>query len=124
MKKSIISSLVIVFLVGLLFPSVGNTIDPFANKYLIKGKNFFTNENYKKAFWYFYVSSSIDRDEPLPWYFLGVTLYELKDYKNSYSSLSWAKYNHIDKIYLHSLNRMMTKCKNNIRSIIVKNSIE
>ncbi len=96
----------------IIFSSVGTfALDISANKYIIKGKNLFRDEKYKEAFWYYYVASSINRDEPEPWYFLGITLYKLGDFKNAHTAFLWAKTNNINENYRRITNQFIVKCK-------------
>jgi tetratricopeptide (TPR) repeat protein len=82
------------------------------NEYLMKGKNSLKDQNFKQAFWYFFVASSLDREEPEPWYFLGHSLYHLKDYRNALAAFQWAKEYDLNDIYLHTANRFIVHCKN------------
>jgi len=80
-------------LLALLFagsPDRALARNPEITPLIVKGKNAIRDERSDRAFWYFYVAGSIDREDPEPWYYLGLALYDLGDYRNAMNAFDWA----------------------------------
>lgn len=71
----------------LVFGLPAAALTPKTGEYLTRGKNALMKKEFDRAFWYFYVASSIDREQPEPWFYLGIALYRLEDYKNAITAL-------------------------------------
>lgn len=85
--------------------------NPELTPYLIKGKNALRDEAPDRAFWYFYVAGSIDREDPEPWHYLGMSLYELGDYRNAADSFRWAFHYGLSENLRKSARDLQTRAK-------------
>lgn len=79
--------------------------------YIIKGKNAIRDGQPDKAFWYFYVAGSIDRQDPLPWYYMGMCLFRLGDTRNAMESFNWALHYDLTENFRKPAREFMVKCK-------------